>query len=148
MYHSLYCWSLNPFCSKFLHTVHKTDTTGSEGSEERMSVGLPLLLISSLMVLFLPWGCSGIRGGAHWERCAAAREEYRLCRLRPVRQRHPGGPQHRRRAQLLHAGPSEYIILTSVDELTGSDILSTVSSSFSILHLLKRFTGICFYCPV
>lgn len=50
---------------------------------------------------------SGIGGGAHRERRPAAGSQHCVCWLHAVRQRHPGGYQHRRRPQLLHVGPCE-----------------------------------------
>lgn len=60
---------------------------------------------------------AGIGGGAHREWRPPAGQQHSVCRLRSVRQRHTGGPQHRRRPQLLHAGPSEFSPLTSVQHL-------------------------------
>lgn len=65
---------------------------------------LTLLFYSPLAFLMNP----GIRGGAHRERRLPAGQQHSVCRLRSVRQRHPGGPQHRLRPQLLHAGPGEF----------------------------------------
>ena len=48
-----------------------------------------------------------IGGGAHGPGRAAAGQQDGVCRLRPVRQRHARGPQHRSGAQLLHVGSRE-----------------------------------------
>lgn len=67
-----------------------------------------LQIISQVCCCFSLLWCSDLRGGAHRERRPAAGQQHRVRRLRPLWQRHPGGPQHGRRGQLLHARSCEY----------------------------------------
>lgn len=78
------------------------------------------------------WLLSGYRRGAHRQRRSPAGQQHCVCRLRSVRQRHPGGPQHRLRPQLLHAGPGELLFCPPV--VTVCQLLSfkfTSRQSFS-----------------
>lgn len=59
--------------------------------------------------MFLPLSESEVRWRSHRGRRPAAGQHHCVCRLCPLRQRHPGGPQHRNGPQLLHAGPCEYL---------------------------------------